>query len=263
MVTSRSDRQPFGGVRWAALGCWLRTPAGLALILWLMLMLLIPISNWTAGLDAVRQFVSYSVILQSVTVFLIMQVAWGWRRTLLTLLTIAVITFFVEMVGSKTGWLFGAYHYTDYLQPQLGGVPLLIPVAWFMMLPPAWAVAERFRHRPWLFLLIAAAAMTAWGPLPRSTNGGLGSLALGSVGRLFWHSLAQFPGVVRHRLPLDLAAAPTTATPPAVAGHLCHHLVSRSFWLVIFLGLAWTSPRWRLRDGRLHDYWILVQAGHR
>jgi putative membrane protein len=50
------------------------------------------------------------------------------------------------------------------LQPQLLGVPALIPLAWLMMLPPAWAVAAAVispRERA-PFALVAALAFTAW-----------------------------------------------------------------------------------------------------
>jgi putative membrane protein len=42
---------------------------------------------------------------------------------------------------------FGKYHYTDVLQPQMLNVPLLIPLAWLMMLPPSWAVATQIAGR--------------------------------------------------------------------------------------------------------------------
>ena len=58
-----------------------------------------------------------------------------------------------EAIGSKTGFPFGAYHYTDRLQPQLLGVPLLIPLAWLMMLPARMggrAAHHRADERAWL-----------------------------------------------------------------------------------------------------------------
>lgn len=63
----------------------------------------------------------------------------GWKHTLLLLeLTFAVSMLF-ECVGVATGWIYGAYHYTDKLGFKfLGLVPLLIPVAWFMMTYPRW-----------------------------------------------------------------------------------------------------------------------------
>jgi putative membrane protein len=49
------------------------------------------------------------------------------------------------------------------LQPQLGSVPLLIPLAWLMMLPPAWAVAQGIAGARVLpFAALSGMAMAAW-----------------------------------------------------------------------------------------------------
>ncbi|HSF82084.1 MAG TPA: carotenoid biosynthesis protein [Anaerolineales bacterium] len=94
----------------------------------------------------------------------------GWRRALLLLgLTFAVSLLF-ESVGVATGWVYGAYHYTDRLGPKfLGLVPYLIPVAWFMMTYPSYVIArrlvpERLRTGSWRLALAAggAVAMTGW-----------------------------------------------------------------------------------------------------
>jgi putative membrane protein len=75
---------------------------------------------------------------------------------------IVVCAWAVEYVGHSTGLLFGRYAYTSLLQPQLGGVPLLIPLAWLTMLPPAWAVARRITRGRVTFVLVSALAFTAW-----------------------------------------------------------------------------------------------------
>ena len=129
---------------------------------WLLVMVLVPISRWTAGEEAMRGLIVVSVAVQATAVFEILRAAWGWQRTGRLFLAIAAATFLVEFVGSRTGKPFGPYHYTPLLQPQLGGVPLVVPLAWFMMLPPAWAVADRFRGSRWRFALVSAAAFTAW-----------------------------------------------------------------------------------------------------
>jgi len=68
------------------------------------------------------------------------------------------------MIGSSTGFPFGHYYYTHQLLPQIAQVPLLIPLAWLMMLPPAWAVAYTILRRVsgWTFCLLSALAFTAW-----------------------------------------------------------------------------------------------------
>lgn len=69
----------------------------------------------------------------------------------------------MEYLGSKHGLIFGAYTYTDLLGPKaLGQVPLIIPIAWFMMLYPSWAVAGLLTQSPLMRAALAAGAMTAW-----------------------------------------------------------------------------------------------------
>ena len=67
-----------------------------------------------------------------------------------------------EIVGVHTGFPFSTYAYTDALQPQLAGVPIVIPLAWAMMAYPAWRVGELIGWSPLARALIAAGALTAW-----------------------------------------------------------------------------------------------------
>ena len=77
---------------------------------------------------------------------------------------VLVLTWAAEYLGVKTGIPFGRYQYTPLLQPQFGGVPLLVPLAWLMMLPPAWAIVSRIvSPRKRLFFAAASGlAFTAW-----------------------------------------------------------------------------------------------------
>lgn len=129
---------------------------------WLLCMIFVPIVNWVGGAAALRPFIVLSVLLQAGAVLAVLYSAWGGRYLLTIGLIVAVFTFGVEYVGSHTGFPFGDYRYTDVLQPQLGNVPLLIPVAWLMMLPCAWAVAHLFRASRWQFALASGLALTAW-----------------------------------------------------------------------------------------------------
>ncbi len=65
----------------------------------------------------------------------------GGRLTLAFFALSATISWAFEQVGVMTGLVFGAYHYTDYLGAKLGDVPLLIPLAWFMMIYPSYVIA--------------------------------------------------------------------------------------------------------------------------
>ncbi len=133
-------------------------------------MIALPIMNWIWGLETLPLGLTVSVLLQAAAVLLILRGGWGWQKTGGTAVLIAALTLFVEWLGSTTGFPFGSYHYTELMQPQIGGVPVLIPAAWFMMLPCAWAVAgqiqkqlpPRLAAKRWFFPLIAGLVFTAW-----------------------------------------------------------------------------------------------------
>jgi uncharacterized membrane protein len=65
----------------------------------------------------------------------------GRRTTLVFLLVSFSTSLFFETVGVKTGVIYGEYHYTDRLPLKVfDSVPLLIPLAWFMMLYASYDV---------------------------------------------------------------------------------------------------------------------------
>ncbi len=130
--------------------------------LWVLTMILTPVVGWTWGGAALTWAIQAGVLLQVASVLAAFQVR-GWRR-ILPLAGVLPLAWLAEFIGSHTGRLFGRYSYTDVLQPQVGDVPLLIPLAWLMMLPPAWAVADLLTPRQprWVKALVAALAFTAW-----------------------------------------------------------------------------------------------------
>jgi putative membrane protein len=154
-----------------------RGAAGRLLGAWLISMLSMPILQWVFGERGLVAGVILSVILQgSLAVYFLVGAA-GLRRTAAIVVAVALIAWASEAVGSKTGFPFGSYHYTDKLQPQVLDVPVLIPLAWLMMLPPAWAVAQvltgallgragvRRRRQLWNAVVsvpMSALAFTAW-----------------------------------------------------------------------------------------------------
>ena len=94
----------------------------------------------------------------------------GWRRALLLLASVFIISLAFETIGVATGIIYGPYHYTDKLGPLfLGLVPYLIPVAWFMMSYPSLVIADRLVPCAWkrwqrLFVVsaVGGVVMTAW-----------------------------------------------------------------------------------------------------
>lgn len=146
------------------------TPMAQGLLgLWLFEMIAVPIVTWLWGDRAQLQGIKFGVLLQAAAVVAVAMQHWGGARTLGIVLVVALLSWTFEFAGSRTGIPFGVYRYTDRLRPQLGGVPMIIPLAWLMMLPPSWAVAEAItRGIPPLggsrlvFVLVSALAFTAW-----------------------------------------------------------------------------------------------------
>ena len=66
----------------------------------------------------------------------------GGRLTVAFFALGAAISWAYEQAGISTGLVFGPYHYTDYLGSRLGDVPVLIPLAWFMMIYPSYVIAN-------------------------------------------------------------------------------------------------------------------------
>jgi uncharacterized membrane protein len=85
------------------------------------------------------------VVLTSILALFSLAHSWyalGGRLTAVFFCLSAAVSWAFEQAGVATGQIFGAYHYTDYLGGKLGHVPLLIPLAWFMMIYPSYAIAN-------------------------------------------------------------------------------------------------------------------------
>ena len=94
---------------------------------------------------------------------LVAQTVWGAKRALGAALGAVGFTWLLELVGSNTGVPFGTYDYSTLLQPQIVGVPLVVPFAWFAMAIPAREVVRALgAQRGWQRVFCGAAALTAW-----------------------------------------------------------------------------------------------------
>lgn len=81
------------------------------------------------------------------------------RSAVVAFCAAVAIGFAAEWIGIRTGFPFGDYRYTGLLWPQVGGVPILVALAWAGMGPAAYAVAPG--EGP-VRILSGAAALTAW-----------------------------------------------------------------------------------------------------
>jgi putative membrane protein len=223
--------------------------------LWALTMVCLPVVGWVLGEAALLSGMSLGVLTQALAVLAILRSAWGWRRTLKALLIVAVLSYLAELLGSRTGFPFGKYHYTDLLQPQLAGVPLLIPLAWMMMLPPAWAIAATILRKPrydttlagtqsktylyaFRFSILAALALAAWDLFLDPQMVGWGFWVWEIPGQYFGIPLVNYFGWILTSFVITLAANPKDLP----LGPLV--LVYTLTWLLqtIGQGLFWGQP---------------------
>lgn len=135
-----------------------------ALVVWFVAMAAVPIIAGSQRNRARERAISLGVVVQTGVMVVVLFTHWPVLSALRAILFVPVLGWIAEVIGSSTGIPFGHYHYTAALQPQVRHVPIAIPAAWLMMLPPAWAIAELIVPGGpwWLGALIAGAAFTAW-----------------------------------------------------------------------------------------------------
>jgi lycopene beta-cyclase len=115
---------------------------GLALLIWLIVLITTPILMWFLGKEVFIYTTIVSVASHSIATLIAVRLKWSNSRIFLAILFISLFTWGAEFLGISTGFPFGNYHYTTLLQPQIASVPILIPFAWLMMLFPSWAIAD-------------------------------------------------------------------------------------------------------------------------
>jgi len=136
---------------------------------WLVVMLSLPLLNLVFGEQALLQGLALAVLLQVAFVLNVLYRAWGWWSMLRAAAGVVLLAWVIQAIIIRSGLPYGNLQYTDLLQPQVMSVPILIPLTWLMMLPPAWAVAMLITRRlsgclmrP-AFVMVSAVAFTAWG----------------------------------------------------------------------------------------------------
>ena len=138
------------------------TAPGVMVAVWILVMISVPVIRWVAGVGAERIGIAAGVLAQVAAVIVAISSTLGWY-SLIVIVVVPVLGWASEVLGSRSGIPFGPYHYTDVLQPQVAHVPVLIPLAWLMMMPPAWAVGAAVAPgTPLLQWVIAAGAFAAW-----------------------------------------------------------------------------------------------------
>lgn len=144
------------------------------LCLWMILMILVPHVVRLGDRPTLLLALSLAVLLQVGLVLSLIFPALKARATIDFGVSVVALAWISEFVGHNTGFPFGRYTYTDAFRPQVGDVPVQIPLAWLMMLPPAWAAGNAICSKrdngksrtKWktraAFALTAGLAFTAW-----------------------------------------------------------------------------------------------------
>lgn len=127
----------------------------------------------------------------------------GWRRAVSFLLICAAVSWCFEEVGVDTGLIYGHYHYGRLLGAKVGAVPIIIPLAWFMMIYASWMVAHVLLQGagdpaalPGSLArsLVASAVMTSWDVVMDPGKAREGSWTWENGGAYFGVPLQNFPG---------------------------------------------------------------------
>lgn len=78
------------------------------------------------------------------------------------MVVVAVLGFAIEVIGVKTGTLFGNYTYGNTLGPKLMGVPLLIGINWFFLTYAASLVAGKIVGNTLLQILLGSSMVVVY-----------------------------------------------------------------------------------------------------
>lgn len=113
--------------------------------------------------DATIEWLSALVVVAFFATSLLLAVdRWGARRALGAAGFVVAATLVVERIGSTTGFPFGEYEYTGALEPTIGDVPLIVPLAWFAMGIPALDVGRSITGSRVGGIVLGSVALAAW-----------------------------------------------------------------------------------------------------
>ena len=138
---------------------------------------------------------------------------------------LTVLGWVVERVGTATGRPFGRYAYTGRLRPTVGGVPLLVPLAWFAMAAPARETAHAAlgrRSTRARRVGLGAVALTAWDVFLDPQMVGEGYWVWRSPGRYRGIPVSNFAGwfvtAALAMAVLEVTAPPADEPDPGLVG---------------------------------------------
>ena len=112
-----------------------------------------------------RLFARLHIILAGLVLVipLLLRIRLAWTPAFVA---VCLVSFLSEFIGTGYGFPFGGYEYTGLLGFKLGGrVPAVIPLSWFLMALPSWAMANAVfsgASRRVGRIIMGAYLLTAW-----------------------------------------------------------------------------------------------------
>ena len=129
-------------------------------------------------------------------------------KALIYMLSVAVVSFCVEVLGVATGVIFGEYSYGTSLGPKIGGTPLLIGINWIFLVYATAAIQAPLGRGiittiviPTLLMLGYDIIMEQVAPMMQMGSWEGGSIPLQNY--VVWGALAALFHAVRYWLRID------------------------------------------------------------
>ncbi len=94
------------------------------------------------ALVASNELLIFGISLTAILVFWFMSRQIGIYKTAYLFMVATVIGFICEYIGLHSNAYFGEYEYTDFLGYKLYGIPVIIPIAWFISVTIAFMLAR-------------------------------------------------------------------------------------------------------------------------
>jgi bisanhydrobacterioruberin hydratase len=128
------------------------------LLYFLMLVYVSGSIGFTLNPDFFSPFTPFTLLFTSF-VFLIFQPL-KETKFLSSFLAIAFLGYLAEVIGVKTGLIFGNYTYGNSLGIKLLEVPLVISINWALLICSSIIIVRKFLTIKWLVLLVASLLIT-------------------------------------------------------------------------------------------------------
>jgi putative membrane protein len=133
-----------------------RVTLGATLGLLILLQMAYPLTNG----ELLRVITIATVLVGATSMVLHAYLSYGFKYAWRYLVIVALFGYFIELLGVHSGWPFGIYEYSPTLGFAIGGVPLVVPFAWVMMVHTALVAARRVTPK-WTFIY-GGALLAGW-----------------------------------------------------------------------------------------------------